>query len=287
MMVKPLYASEYSREQSELVRRTTLYVATKLGDLLDEVVVVGGVVPSLLIPDESLPSGSDAHVGTKDLDLGLGLALLHEERYRNFTERLRQAEFRPDINENGNPTFQRWILDNAEDLKVQVDFLIPPSVNTEVGGKLKHLEEDFAAVITPGLHLAFADREEVSIEGRVFSGGKARRSLWVSGPGSFVLLKALAFGTRGENKDSYDLYFLLRNYGNGVEDIFKRIAPLLDDPDAQKAIDLIRRDFSEIDSIGPVAAARFLFKEMNDELQADFVGFVDELLKRCEKKFTS
>lgn len=44
MTEKPSYASEYSKEQAELVRQTCLYVATKLGDLLDEIVVVGGPV---------------------------------------------------------------------------------------------------------------------------------------------------------------------------------------------------------------------------------------------------
>jgi hypothetical protein len=50
---KPSFASQYSREQAELVRQTCLYVATKLGDLLDELVVVGGLVPSLLIPERN------------------------------------------------------------------------------------------------------------------------------------------------------------------------------------------------------------------------------------------
>jgi len=169
---------------------------------------------------------------------------------------------------------------------VQVDFLIQPSLNTDVGGKLRHIQEDFAAVITPGLHLAYKDHKKVSIEGRLFSGGRARRSLRVCGPGAFVVLKALAFGTRGENKDSYDLYYLLRNYGDGVEDVYKCIVKLLDDPDALKALDLLKRDFSEIDSVGTVAAAQFLYRGRNDDLQADFVGFIHELLKKCEKKFT-
>jgi hypothetical protein len=47
------------------VRQTCLYVATKLGDLLDELVVVGGLVPSLLIPEESVPRGEDIHVETR------------------------------------------------------------------------------------------------------------------------------------------------------------------------------------------------------------------------------
>ena len=45
MPEKPRYASEYGGDQVELVRATCLYVATKLGDLTDEVVVVGGWSP--------------------------------------------------------------------------------------------------------------------------------------------------------------------------------------------------------------------------------------------------
>ena len=61
MPEKPLFASDYKRKDIELVRQTCLYVATKLGDLLDDLVVVDGLVPSLLIPDESLPVGEDVH----------------------------------------------------------------------------------------------------------------------------------------------------------------------------------------------------------------------------------
>ena len=38
----------------------------------------------------------------------------------------------------------------ASDLKVTVDFLIPQSLETDKGGVLRHIESDFAAVITPG-----------------------------------------------------------------------------------------------------------------------------------------
>ena len=53
MPEKPSFAFDYKRENVALVRQTCLYVATKLGDLLDDLVVVGRLVPSLLIPDES------------------------------------------------------------------------------------------------------------------------------------------------------------------------------------------------------------------------------------------
>lgn len=282
MAEKPSYASEYRPEQVILVHKTCLYVATKLGDLLDELVVVGGLVPSLLIPKKSLPQDVDLHIGTMDLDLGLTLALLDAKRYENLTERLRRAGFGPDTNEEGNSTFQRWKIELSKDMKVTIDFVIPPSLVNDVGGKLRNIEKDFAAVITPGLQLAFRDRQKISIEGQTILGGKARREMWVCGPGAFVVLKALAFGTRGENKDSYDLYYMIRNYGNGIEDVYKCLAPLLGDQDSQKALEILKRDFSDLDKIGPLAVAKFLYRDRNDDLQAEVVGFVGELLGKCQ-----
>jgi hypothetical protein len=278
---KPLFASDYSREQAELVRQTCLYVATKLGDLLDELVVVGGLVPSLLIPEESVPRGEDIHVGTIDLDLGLSLALLDAQRYEELTARLRRAGIEPDVNEAGNPTFQRWKIEPSGNPKVTVDFVISPSLDEDEGGKIRHIEKDFAAVITPGLHLAFQDRRRISLVGSTILGGKASREIWVCGPGAFVVLKALAFGTRGENKDAYDLYYVIRNYGSGIDDVLKDLNPILDEQETQEALQILRRDFFDPDGVGPRRVAEFMYRAPNDELQADVAGFIRELLRKC------
>jgi hypothetical protein len=282
MPEKPSYASEYRPEQLILVHQTCLYVATKLGDLLDELVVVGGLVPSLLIPKKLLPHDVDPHVGTMDLDLGLTLALLDAKRYENLTKRLRRAGFAPDTNEEGNTTFQRWKIELSKDIKVTIDFVIPPSLLNDEGGKLRNIEKDFAAVITPGLQLAFKDRQKISIQGETILRDKASREIWVCGPGAFVVLKALAFGTRAENKDAYDLYYMIRNYGNGIEDVYKCLAPLLGDQDAQRALEILKCDFSDLDMIGPKAVAKFLYRDTNYDLQAEVVGFVSELLGKCQ-----
>lgn len=91
MADKPKRASEYTSEQLELVRATCLYVATKLGDMMDDLTIIGGLVPSLIADQADLPEGSGAHVGTMDRDVGLQLALLDEGRYRKLTERVRDA----------------------------------------------------------------------------------------------------------------------------------------------------------------------------------------------------
>jgi len=281
MPEKLSFASDYKREDLELVRQTCLYVATKLGDLLDDLVVVGGLVPSLLIPDKSLPAGEDVHIGTMDLDLGLSLALLDTKRYEDLPLRLYRADFRPDENEEGNPALQRWKITPATDLKVTLDFLIPPSLAADKGGELRHIEKNFAAVITPGLHLAFQDKEKVSLKGLTLLGEKANREIWVCGPGAFVVLKALAFDQRGENKDAYDLYFVIRNYGSGVDDVCRCLSPLLKEVETKKALEILHRDFSEPDGVGPSRIARFQYKGPDADLQADVAGFTKELLTKC------
>ncbi len=110
MISKPKTRAEYgtSYQQLDHVLQTCLCLATKLGDLLGEIVVVGGLVPYLLIDQENLPSGLPSHVGTMDLDLGLALAILNGERYRELGTRLRDAGFEPEVNAQGNKKLQSW-----------------------------------------------------------------------------------------------------------------------------------------------------------------------------------
>lgn len=280
MPEKPNTAAGYPSEQVARVKSTCLYLATKLGDLMPELVVVGGLVPSLLIDQENLPENVTPHVGTMDLDLGLTFALVGEARYQEVAERLRSAKFTPDKNDEGKPTRQRWRI---SDPPVTVDFLIEPENSTEAqAGRLFDLTNDWAAIIAPGLHLAFENNRKVRLSGKTIVGETAEREIRVCGAGAFVVLKALAFHIRGENKDAYDLFYLLRNYGSGVADVATELRALLSDASAKKAMEYLRSDFKDADSTGPRRTAEFLFGLQDAATQADAVGFVQRLLVECE-----
>jgi hypothetical protein len=62
MPEKPKVAACYPPDQVARVKSTCLYLATKLGDLMDELVVVGGLAPSLLIDQANLPNHVARHV---------------------------------------------------------------------------------------------------------------------------------------------------------------------------------------------------------------------------------
>jgi len=283
MPEKPSTAAEYSKEQVELVKKTCLYIATILGDYMKEAVIVGGLVPSILIDQSNLPAGADRHVGTMDLDMGLSLAILDDKRYQAITERFRSAKFSPDVNEQGNLTRQRWKIEKIGKAgKITVDFLISPVSDSDAGGQVKAIEKDFAAVITPGLELAFKDRIKITLEGFTPFGEKAKRDVYICGPGAFVVLKALAFRNRGDNKDAYDLYYHIRNYGSGVEEIADALKPLRYEKKVKEAIIILKEDFAGSDSIGAVRAARFITGGPDEAIQAEVAGFVRNLLDLCE-----
>jgi len=281
MPEKPTTAAGYPPDQVARVKATCLYLATKLGDLMPELVVVGGLVPSLLIDQQNLPENVTAHVGTMDLDLGLAFALVGEARYQEVAERLRSAKFTPDKNDEGQLTRQRWRI---SDPAVTVDFLIEPQNPAAKPGSVFPLTKDWAAIIAPGLHLAFKNNRMIRLSGKTIVGENVEpgRDILVCGAGAFVILKALAFRIRGENKDAYDLFYLLRNYGRGVADVAAELRPLLADASAIKAMEYLRGDFQDADSTGPRRAAEFLYGRPDADTQADAVGFVRQLLDECK-----
>ena len=283
-MNKPSTRFGYSDDDLLNVQRCCLYLATKLGSLTDEIVIVGGLVPSLLIAQDgqgdepALDSPFAVHSGTKDLDIGLAASILDAKRYTHLSESLRDAGFSPDDN-NGNQTLQRWRI--SEPRFVTVDFLIEPSNEDDKGGDLRRFERDFAAIITPGLHLAFADRQKISLEGYTLFHEWAKRDVWVCGPGAFLILKALALKGRGVNKDPYDICYMLNSTifeKSSLSAILDFLRAHWEDSCVQEALSIIRQDFGRRDAVGPMRTAQFLGYDADEGVVSDAFGLAQQLL---------
>jgi hypothetical protein len=65
--------------------------------------------------------------------------------------------------------------------------------------------------------------------------------------------------------------------GSGIHDVIERLQPLLGDADTQKSLAILRRSFLD-------RVAVFLAGGRDDDLQADVVGFVSQLLDEVDKK---
>jgi hypothetical protein len=288
----PKWAGDYHADDLALVKAGCLTVATSLGDLMREIVIVGGYVPSLLIDiarDEiDAADPLERHVGTLDLDLAFAVTLLDDERYSEVAKQLKSAGFEPEPKDNGQTKSQTWRYEEQHGLKV--DFLIAPTGADDEGGKLKNLEKDFAAFIIPGLSLVHQHFEEVTIEGITLRNALATATVRVCSAPVYIFLKASAMGQRGKDKDDYDAYYVLRNHSEGVDPLADDYAQLIVDgsKEAADALEMMRKRYAEVDSVGPVAVSQFVNGANDDELQADarafFLDFVEAVDLRLARE---
>lgn len=261
---------DYAPETYERVQQALLHVSTVLGDWMEQITVIGGIVPSLLVPPSQLPVDAEAHPGTTDLDLALQLKVLTAEGYASISELLRSAGYRPVEKQEDTIRRQTWRTDPKFGPVVTIDFLIARSPKHPREVKVQNLERDFAALIADGIQLVERDRRKIRISGRTIRGEQAERDIWVCGPASFVVLKARAIHLREKPKDAFDLHYILENLDGGIEAIVTVFRAFMDDGDAVESVGFLRQAYGTHEGIGPSRAARFLYGERNRDNHEDY-----------------
>ncbi|MCA9263758.1 MAG: hypothetical protein KDA60_07900, partial [Planctomycetales bacterium] len=214
-MTKPDSFDGYDEAASQRAIRSCRYIAHHLGDLKQELILMGGMVPTVLVDSTTLPHGVDAHVGTMDVDLGLVLAHQTLDKLERTKARLKEIGFAAHLSETA-----RMRREDADGNVVVVDLLC--------GGETPTDEPSLVVPrIADHVELAFLDSMDVQINGPSTDGTEVATSMNVCGPGAFVLAKASTFAHRRENKDAYDLFFVLQYFGSGPASVFTHLAPLL------------------------------------------------------------
>lgn len=270
-------AIDYSPESLLRIKATCLTVAQILGEdmLRDDVVIVGGLVPSLLYPDAEPHPVLGAHVGTNDLDIALDLVILNDQRYEDITERLRRGGFAPDTKEDGAIVRQRWRSSEG----TLIDFLV--ALNPPEGPRKPELQSfnaEFAAIRTLGLDLALSLKETASLAGLDLRGRQYSAALPVCRADVFIMLKAIAMSEREKNKDAYDLYFALEHVEGGPAGVGASLREIGAHPALKKMDANLGKYFQTIDSPGPRRVAAFVGEPENNDLAADVLASVKELL---------
>ena len=250
----------YPFEEVCRVQETCRYIAKHLGELNQHVIVMGGLVPFLIVE-----GATDRHVGTLDVDLGMIIGHTDHSQLDNTRSKLLALGFVVD-SKNEIATRLRY-------QGVVVDLMC--GISSTRDSESHHINPKIAGQVT----LAFQDRMDVPMKGRAIDGTNVDCQIGVCGPGAFVLNKALTFHSRRENKDAYDLYYVIQNFGTNPLEIFQRMAPLLSTAEAQAGIKILEQEFLDLDAPGPLAVARFLNKFNDDDIQADVCGAVRKLLE--------
>ncbi len=248
------------------------------------VVIIGGLVPSLLVPEPE--AGIERHIGTQDLDLCLSIALVAGDvgNYDRLEQTLKKAGFIM-ARDGGQSISWRWR--GGVDLSLTVEFFCPVGPDREpgrlyrpggvVGGKLS------ALVLAAG-RLIDADVRDVEVDVDLpGGGGKTRQSLKVVGPAAYLAAKADALRRRDKNKDAYDVIWLAESWPGGQAALAQaiRASAVARDVDFLVALETLKHEFSTIDSAGAVKYARFMGDDASsqDLLARRAVGAIAALFR--------
>jgi hypothetical protein len=115
--------------------------------------------------------------------------------------------------------------------------------------------------LASGASLVARDYLEVTVEqNRLDGGGRSRVAVRVINVLAYTALKVQAFQDRHENKDAYDLVYVLLNYPGGPVAAGKVAAQSLiaNEPRVKSALNLLEDRFAVPDLDGPIAYAEFV-----------------------------
>lgn len=259
--------TDYDEQTTARCERALLTLLGDLGPWRERIYLAGGLAPRYLVGQ--LPEGARAHVGTTDVDLVIGLALGDETpaTYRTLQNNLEKAHF-----VQKEPSF-RWARD-VEGVTVLVEFLCETD-EVEPGRIFKPKGEStgskLGAFNVRGAHLVRDDFIEREIEGeRLDGGGLSRVIVRVANVLPYTVLKILAFQDRHENKDAYDLVFVLLNHADGprVGGRTASFSPVADHPQTREALELLEARFGDASRDGPSAYSLFLASPDDEDEKA-------------------
>ena len=154
---------DYREDTVQAARSVLLELTHILGGFRKDIVLVGGWVPGLI-----LPNSEPQHLGSIDVDLALNHKTITGETYQTICKLLKDRDYRA----GQQPfIFLRDVILNRKTYEVQVDLL---AGEYEGSGKShRHQKvQDVMARKTRGCDLALEYPVEVKLEGILPEGGK-------------------------------------------------------------------------------------------------------------------
>jgi hypothetical protein len=241
--------TDYDALGVEAAHSVMLELTRLLGEYHDDVVVVGGWVPAMLIPQDNVP-----HVGSLDVDLALNHKTLQDPGYNTIHNLLVGCGYRQD---NKQPyRFWRIVKVHGRTIEVAVDLLAGEYEGTSKSHRTQKIQ-DVRARKARGCELAFQHATEVPIYGTLPDGAKDRAMIRIAAIIPFLAMKGMAMATRLKEKDPWDIYYCVSNYPGGPEALVTEFKPHLHNSLIREGLRNIADKFGSPEHFGPRSVAAF------------------------------
>lgn len=270
---------DYEARAVHAARSVLLELTHLLGAYHEDIVLVGGWVPELLLPSKETP-----HVGSTDVDLALDHRRIKTEGYETILKLLNGRGY-----EQGEQPFIffRKLKVEGQNITVQVDLLAGEYAGA--GKKHRHQKvQDVRARKARGCDLAFEHPVEIRIEGDLPDGGKDAVTVRVASIIPFIIMKGMALADRMKEKDAWDIYYCLKHYPGGLDPLVDAFKPFMSHGLVKEGLAKIAEKFASEKHIGPKFVADFeeiVDVEERALLQRDAFERVDHVLMKLGAKY--
>ncbi len=242
-------AADYPPDAVEAAKSVLVEIVHILGEYRDDMVIVGGWVPPLLMPDSS------GHVGSTDVDIALNHLAQNDETYSRISESLGARDY--EQNPKQPFIWYRTVEINGKPIVVEVDFLAG-----EYGGRGKRHRTQRVQDLKPrkarGADLLFDESVEREVVAQLPSGALDSVVVRVAGVVPYIVVKSAALNTRVKEKDAYDIWFTLSNYPGGASAIASEFEGLADHGLVAEAVGVLKSKYASPNHFGPTSVAVFL-----------------------------
>jgi len=200
------------------------------------------------------------------VDLAVSRKALHRGAYQTILRWMFDAGYR-------HQTSPTHFLKNVEGVArpVKVDLIGGQYQGGEKARTIQVDELQLSAL--RGLDLAFEVYRQMEISGVMPDGVQNTVRARIVQPEAFILIKAFALDERQNEKDAYDIDFVLRNYRPDAESLADRVRPLLSGGLAREGYEILKAKFASLDSVGPSWAAKVAEEQGEDFGQSQRSAF--------------
>jgi len=254
--------SQYGEREVKACKAVLLEIVHLLGEIKDEMVIIGGWTPTFLFPQSD-----DPHIGSLDIDVALDFSKIPDDTYQTILKAFLKRGYTQD-KEQPFRFFRKVTIEGKEPVSVEVDLMAGEYGGTGKGHRTQKIQ-DIRARKARGCDLAFGSSITVTLEGELPDGGKDKVSFKVAGIVPFIVMKGMAMYERMKEKDAYDIYYCVEHYPGGLERLASEFGPHLKNKLIIEGLEKIKSKFASMEHVGPKWVADFL--EVADKEDRDII----------------
>ena len=240
--------TDYSEILVKAARSVLVELVHLLGEYWENIVLVGGWVPELLLSTAKSP-----HIGSIDVDLALNHLKLQDEGYKSIQSLLIERGY---IQGKQPFIFNRKLVVGGNEISVQVDMLSGEYQGTTKGHRHQRIQGGLARK-TRGCDLAFDNPVVVTVVGEMPSGARDTVKVRVASIVPFLVMKGMALDDRLKEKDAWDIYYCIQNYPGGLDRLIGEFKPYIKHGLVKEGLEKIAKHFASEKNVGPRFVADF------------------------------